>query len=184
MQIVIGALHEQFAIHHAAQSDADGRQFGREHLGIADHRGVGSQTGRTGLHVLFDMLAAGFLFAFDEELHVHGQFAVAAQQALHGLDLQIDLAFVVGCAAREDVAAPHLRLEGRRFPLIERIGRLHIVVAVEQDGRLARRAQPFGVDQRVALAFDQLGRKSGGLQLARGQNRRRGGYRACARRAC
>ena len=48
MQIVVGALHEEFAIHHAAQADADGGQFGREHFGIADHRGIGLQARRLG----------------------------------------------------------------------------------------------------------------------------------------
>ncbi len=38
---------------------------------------------------------------------------------------------------------------------------------VEQHRGLARRAQPFGVDQRIALAFDQLRLlQSGALQLA------------------
>ena len=69
----------------------------------------------------------------------------------------IDLALVVAGAAREDVVAADLRLEGRRLPLVQRVGRLHVVVAVEKDGGLARRAQPFGVDQRIAVAFDQLG---------------------------
>ena len=41
VQVVIRALHVQFAVHDAAQSDADGGQLGREHLGVADHGGVG-----------------------------------------------------------------------------------------------------------------------------------------------
>ena len=103
------------------------------------------------------MLAAGLLFAFEQELHVDRQLAGGLQQALHGLDLDVDLALVVAGAARENVVAADLRLEGRRFPLVQRIGRLHVVVAVEQDGGLARRAQPFRIDQRIAFAFDQLG---------------------------
>ena len=86
-----------------------------------------------------------------------GSLPVDLQQALHRLDLDVDLAFVVTGAARENVVAADLRLEGRRLPLVERVGRLHVVVAVEKDGGLARRIQPFRIDQRIAFAFDQLG---------------------------
>ena len=39
--------------------------------------------------------------------------------------------------------------KGGVMPYIQRIGRLHVVVAVEQHGRFARRMQPVGVDQRM-----------------------------------
>ena len=41
VQVVVGALHVQLVVHQAAQADADGGQLGREHLGVADHRGIG-----------------------------------------------------------------------------------------------------------------------------------------------
>ena len=103
------------------------------------------------------MLAAGLLLAFEQEFHVNGQLAGGLQQAFHGLDLNVDLPLVVAGAAREDIVAAHFRLERRRFPFVERIGRLHVVVAVEQDRGFSRRAEPFRVDQRIAVAFDQLG---------------------------
>ena len=107
--------------------------------------------------VRLDVLAAGLLLAFEQELHVDRQLAGGLQQALDGFDLDVDLALVVAGAARVDVVAAHFGLERRRLPLVQRIGRLHVVVAVEQERRLARRAQPFRVDQRIALAFDQFG---------------------------
>ena len=76
VQIVIRALHVHFAVDDAAQAHADGGQFGREHLGVADHGGVRLQPRRLRCHVRFDVLAAGLLFAFDQELHVHRQAAV------------------------------------------------------------------------------------------------------------
>ena len=112
---------------------------------------------RLGLHVGFDVLAAGLLLAFEQELHVDRQFAGGLQQAFDGLDLDVDLALVVAGAAGVDVVAADLGLEGRRVPLVQRIGRLHVVVAVEEDRGLAGRAEPLGVDQRIALAFDQFG---------------------------
>ena len=118
------------------------------------------------------MLAAGLFFAFQQELHVHRQLAGGLQQALDGLDLNVDLSLVVAGAAREDVVAADFGLEGRGLPFVQRIGRLHVVVAVKENGGLAGRAQPFGVDQRVAAAgiFDQFrGSHAGGAQLVQGE---------------
>src|SRR5205807_2415502 len=44
------------------------------------------------------------------------------------------------------------------LPFLERIGRLHVVMAVEEQCGLAGRAEPFAINQRIALAFDELGR--------------------------
>src|SRR5262249_30829070 len=47
-----------------------------------------------------------------------------------------------------------------------RIGRLDIVMSVEEDGRLVRRAKPLRAHQRVSLAFDQFGsRHTGGAKF-------------------
>src|ERR1019366_2886949 len=132
------------------------------------HHGVGLEARRLGLDVGFDVLAAGLLLAFEKELHVHGQLAGGLQQAFHGLHLNIDLPFVVAGTAAVDVVAADFGLERRRFPLVERIGRLHVVVAIEEDGGLVGGAEPLGVDQRVAVArvFDQLGGgHAGGQQI-------------------
>ena len=61
-----------------------------------------------------------------------------------GLEEGHELALVVLRAARHDHLAVELvggdaRLERRRFPQLERIGRLHVVVAVEQHMRRCRR---------------------------------------------
>jgi len=56
--------------------------------------------------------------------------------SLDGLDVAVHLALVVGRAARVDVAIANGRLEGRRNPLIQRIGWLHIVMPVAQNRRL------------------------------------------------
>ena len=185
VQIVIRAFHHQLAIDDAAQTDADGGQLRREHLGIANHRGVAFQARGLAGDVGFDVLAAHFFFALDQELHVDRQPPVLLQQAFHGFDQDVGLPFVVGRSARIDVVVANVGLKRRRLPFVQRIGRLHIVMPVEQHGRLARRAQPFGVHQRIAFAFDQLRL----LQARRAPTRRarirpRAGCPACARTAC
>src|SRR6266542_4531667 len=45
-------------------------------------------------------------------------------------------------------------LEGRRGPLVERLGGLHIVVRIDQDCRLRSCMQPVAIDQRMAGGRD------------------------------
>ena len=99
--------------------------------------------------------AADFLLAFEDELHVHRQPAVLLQVRLDRLEVHEHLALVVGGAARVDLAVADRRLERRRLPQLQRIDRLHVVVAVEQDRRRAGRAEPVAVDDRVARRVDQ-----------------------------
>ncbi len=129
-------------------------------------------------------LPADFFFAFEKHAHVQGQLAVGGQQRLQRLDLRPHLALVVDRAARVEVAVALGGLEGRREPLVERIGGLHIVVAVEEHGGLAGGVQPVGVDQRMAVGFNQPdilhadAGQFGGQQLGGA-----GGNRPCARAA-
>ena len=57
---------------------------------------------------------------------------------LDRLEVHVDLALVVHRAARVELAVAQHRLERRRGPQLERLGRLHVVVAVEQRGGLCR----------------------------------------------
>ena len=141
---MIGALHDQFAVHDAAQPDADGGQFGREHLGVADHGGIGLAGAAACVLTYASMCSPPVSSSpSSRNFTLTGRLAGGLQQPFDGLDLDVDLALVVAGAARVDVVAAHFGLERRRLPLVQRIGRLHVVVAVEEDGRLAGRAQPL-----------------------------------------
>ena len=128
--------------------------------------------------------AADLLLALDEELDVERQAAALLQVRLDRLDVHEHLALVVGGAARVDLAVAHGRLERRAGPQLDRIDRLHVVVAVEEDRRLAGRVQPVAVDDRVAGRVDQpdvlqagrpqrLGRPLGGAAHVAGVLRQR-----------
>ena len=69
-------------------------------------------------------------------LMLHGSDAGLRQVRLDGLEVHEDLALVVGGATRVDLAVPDGCLEWRRHPFVDRIDRLHVVVAVEEDRRL------------------------------------------------
>ena len=147
---VDGALDKEFAVDDAAKSDADGGQARREHFRVADEGGVGLQVRRFGGNELFDEFAADLFFAFQQHADVDGQLSVFGHELGEGLDLDPDLPFVVDGAAGIDVFIANGRLEGGGDPFVQRIGGLNIVVAIEEEGRLARGVEPFGVDQRVS----------------------------------
>ena len=100
------------------------------------------------------MLRAALLLALDHHGDVERQLAGDRLEGAAGLDEGHGLAFVVAGAARDDDFAPAVerfdaRLERRRLPQIERVDRLHVVMAVEQDARrlparLGRRRLPSG----------------------------------------
>src|ERR1022692_2492252 len=76
-----------------------------------------------------------------------GRVPFGGAQRFDGLHVHVHLAFIVRGAASIDVAVAHGRLEGRAVPFFQRIGRLHVVVAVAQHGGFAGRVHPIRVDQ-------------------------------------
>jgi len=78
------------------------------------------------------------------------------QQPVHRLDENVGLALVVRRSARVDVVVANGRLERRRFPFVQRVRRLNVVMAIKQERRFPRSAQPLGVYQRIPLSFDEL----------------------------
>jgi hypothetical protein len=147
---------------------AHGRDQRRHVLG--DHPGVRDQDEVAGQAVGVlaeegvDRGRARLLLALHEELDVHGQAAVGGQQVAHGRDLEVDLALVVGGAAGAQAAVAHGRLERRRRPLLQRVGGLHVVVAVDGDGgRLGPGPEPLGVHRGLAA----VGRQHLGVEAGR-----------------
>ena len=78
-----------------------------------------------------------------------GSLPAVFMHRIQRANMNVHLSFVVGRAAAEQIAAADGRLKGRRGPQIQRLGRLHVVVPVEKNGRLARRVQRFAVNERM-----------------------------------
>ena len=155
MQIGPAAAQIDLGVDQAAQAVADRRHAAGEHRGVRDDHDVGAELGLVRADEVVEVDAADLLFAFEDDLHVHRQAAVLLEMRLDRLEVHEHLALVVGRAARVDLAVADRRLERRRLPQLERIDRLHVVVAVEEDRRRAWRAQPVAVDDRIARRVDQ-----------------------------
>ena len=108
-----------------------------------------------GADEVFEMRAADLLLAFDEDADVARQPPRLLHVRFDSLEVHEHLALVVGRPAGVELAVAHRGLERRRRPQLQRIDRLHVVMAVEEDRGRPRRAQPVGVHHRVAGRFDE-----------------------------
>ncbi len=135
MQIAVGALDDHFLKHEATQHGDDGGRACVPHVGVADERDVGGKFFFVGVEEGRQRRATGFLLAFQQHGDRERQLAFRRNERAAGFDEGHQLAFVVGDAAGDDAAvavrADETRLEGRRPPQFERVGRLHVVMAVE-----------------------------------------------------
>src|SRR5712691_9287362 len=96
-------------------------RVGNDDGGTAQLRAISSQKGR-------EIVAAYLLLAFDNEGQVTGQVGVGFQVGFHRLEMGKVLAFVVAGPTCEERAAVEARLKRRRFPQVERFGRLNVVM--------------------------------------------------------
>ena len=140
MQVAVGAGDLDVLIDQPAQRGGDRRRLGVPHGGIADQRQVELELGGIVAHELEQMLRAALLLALDHGGDIQRQLAGDRLEGAAGLDEGHGLAFVVAGPARDDDLAPagkrlDARLERRRLPQIERIDRLHVVMAVKQHAR-------------------------------------------------
>ena len=121
------------------------------------------------LFVLFaegrQVFGAHFFFSLDHKLDVAGQ-GLGLHHGLEGLEVHVHLTLVVAGAPRKDGAfgVPlgffDDGVEGPRFPQLDGVGGLDVVVAVDQDGGQCRVDDFFAVYDGVALggaAFSLVG---------------------------
>ncbi len=103
-----------------------------------------------------EIAAADFFLAFDDEVQINREIAVFLNRLLNAEDVREDLTFVVGGTTRKDVAIFQHRLERRRIPKLQRIGRLNIIVSVNHHRLAAGLMFVFRPDHRMARRRHQL----------------------------
>ena len=138
------------------------------HAGVADQRQVALELAGVVAHETEQVLRPALFFAFDHHGDVERQFARDRLEGAASLDKGHGLAFVVAGAARDDdfpaaVERLDARLERRRLPQIERIDRLHVIMAIEQDARRLPRGRSvaaFADHDRVAVGRAHAGLES------------------------
>ena len=132
-----------------AQAVGDRGHAARQHGGVRDDQRVGLELGLVVVHIIPEVFAADLLFAFDDHLEVDRQLPGRLPQGIERANVNVHLAFVVGGAAAIEIAVANGRLEGRRGPQFERLGRLHVVVPVKKNRGLPGSLQRFAINQRM-----------------------------------
>ena len=149
VQIRLRAIHPQFEIRHPAQTVNNRGIVGQSDAGISIHAKVGCQQ----FAVLFDESGqigrTHFLFALNHHLDVHRQPAPGTRPSLQRGEHGRNLAFVIGCAPGVQIIPARRRLERGRFPLVNRVSGLHIVMPINENGWLTVRAKILAIDDRV-----------------------------------
>src|SRR5438132_9364897 len=89
-------------------------------------------------------------------MQIDRQFAIFFDRLLNPENVRKNLTFVIGRATRKDISVLQNRIERRRIPQIQRIGRLHVVMSVNQN-----RAPPFPMlvarpNDRVPRGWNQF----------------------------
>src|SRR5580693_1179153 len=151
MQIARGTGEFDLVVIQSTQSIGYRRDALGEHRGIGNDERVGLELLLVLLHVVPEADASDFLFAFDQNFYIDRQLSVHFHDGFERLQMNVDLAFVIGGAAAEKIAIAHGRFEGGRGPKIERFRRLHIIVAVEEDRGLAGDFERFGINERMEI---------------------------------
>ncbi len=157
VKVPVRALQGDLGVGQPAQAVRDRRRLRREHGRVRDEDDVAVEPLPLLADVRLDCHRAGFLFALDDVLEVDRKVALGRQVRLGGLGVHEHLALVVTRAAGVQGAVVPSWVERVGGPLLQRVGRLHVVVAVHDDGRLVGGGDVLGVDEGVAVGLDDLG---------------------------
>jgi len=107
------------------------------------------------LHEGGQVRAADLLLAFQDPAHATGKLAAEGEQRIDGEEPGREMPLVVADAAADEAVPDSGGLEGRARPELERLGRLHVVMVVDEEGAIAG-AVPFGKDDGESLDAGKL----------------------------
>src|SRR5262249_55054420 len=149
------------------------RRLGVPHAGVADQRQIVLELARIVPDEAKQMGGAALLLTLEHGGDLQRQHTGDSLVSAAGFNEGHRLTFVVTGTTPHDDLAPvgrgrDSRRERRLLPQIERVDRLHVVVAVEQDVRaLAIAAVAFGDDDRMPLGWTYAGVETDAGEIAR-----------------
>ena len=155
MEVAVGARHLHFPVGQAAQTRRQRRQVGAQHARVAHQHDVGPQQVAVVRKEAFETGRTNLFLALENKLHVDAQ-QVVAHEIFESLDLYHRLALVVVGPAAPHGTVAHDGLEGSRRPGRKRLGRHHVVVAVDENGGSIGRDEALAIDNGVALGGHHL----------------------------
>ena len=150
VQVTVRPGHFHFHVAQPAQAGIDAGHIVGDHRGVADQYDVGLEALLVVLHELPQVVATHLLFALDHHLHVARQASVLDHR-FHGLHVHVELAFVIRAPPGVDEPVLHHRIEGAAVPKVQWVRGLHIVVTINQHGRLGRVDDLLPINDRMSL---------------------------------
>ena len=112
------------------------------------------------------MWAADLFFALNDPTDGDRQLTVSSPQGTHRCQAGRDPPLVVRHAARVQLVVAHRWLKGRRVPQVKRVGRLDVIVVIEQQRERAA-APLFAIDRRRRALYAEALRAETGLDQQR-----------------
>ncbi len=146
MQIGFGRANGDLRVAETAQRRIHRGPAGGDIRHVRDDHGIGANALRLALQEIEQHLRAVLLFPLDQEPEIDPRVL-----GIDGLQQTEDLPLVVGRAAGVELAVALCRLKWRSRPLGERIGRLHVVVPVDQECGRTGNVGTFAPDDRMRL---------------------------------
>ncbi len=138
VKIAFAGANRHVEVRHAARRKVECRNVASDHPAVEDDRCVGAAL--VCFEKLDDRMTAGLFLTVATEPDVDRQLTRSGELACRG-EQHVELAFVVDRSAAVEIAVSDLRLERRRLPELERIGRLHVEVPVAEHGRCFARTR-------------------------------------------
>ena len=156
MKVALQRADRDLRVAEAAERGIDRGPARRVEGAVADQHRVRPGPLGLGPQQVVDHPSAALLLSLEDEADVEGRLAVRVHHGLVGLQETEDLSLVVRRAAGVELAVADGGRERRRVPFLDRIGRLDVVVAVDQERRAAGDDGPLGPDHRMPVALDQV----------------------------
>ena len=151
MQVGLRARELHLHRENAAQAVGERRNAARHHPGIRNGDQIAGEFLLVFLQKTAQTLAAAFLLAFHHKHHVQGEIVGLLQRFLNAEDVRQDLPLVIRSATGVDLPILQRRFKRRRRPLLQRVRRLHIVMAVNKQRASARFALATRHHDRVPV---------------------------------
>ncbi len=134
MQVVLGRLHPQFEVGQSAQSVNECGQVRVEDERVAIEHRVAAQKLFVLLQRLGQVGRPDLFLALEEHLHAHRQ-RIGGENGFERGQVRHQRALHIRSAAGVEVFPAHSRGKRRRDPFLERLGRLDVVMPVQQKDR-------------------------------------------------
>ena len=133
MEVFVGACHRHLHICQTAHPTVDGGCLVRYHCGVRHQTDIGAEH----LFVLFEKWgqrrASNLFFAFENEFYIMIELS-GAYQVFKYFDMHEQLAFIIVGATSPNGAVTDYRFKGVGMPFLKRLGRLYVVMAVNEYG--------------------------------------------------